>query len=330
MRQIALALLGICFLASASSAQRLTDGQLLDRAASAVVSLVVRNDKGEEVNSGTGFIVSSEGHVLTVAHVRPGSGEYLEGIVGAKDGTRLRLSPMGLDEARDVALWQLPQAVGCRPALGLSVDRPAVSEELMGLGFPQGLGMTPISLKLANLFGPSGTMIVDGYLSRGTSGGPVLNRAGLVVGIIRGGHPSSASENHVTPITMASGLLQTVGRWPPRANQETYPIECYRPCAHPSHGIERYGTEVPWAANSGWLGGGNSRPNICGGLRAGWEASNPGQTIEIPDSGMTEDSKKDVFGHVEYMYFCRGTARSNPVYREARSRACGLIGATPN
>jgi hypothetical protein len=72
------------------------------------------------------------------------------------------------------------------------------------------------------------------------------------------------------------------------------------------------------------LGGGNNRTAVCDSLKAAWEASHPGEHIEITRMG--EDNNKDLFGHVEYKYICDGVTRSSPVYVSAPSRHCGLKG----
>ena len=301
----------------------LTDSQILDQDGVAVVALILRDASGGELNRSTGFIVSPDGHVLTVAHVRPTEpGQYMDAVIGQAAGPLHKLTQISIDIERDVALYELDQSQGCRPSLPLSVDRPSVTDELLALGFPKGLGLTPITAKVANLYGPEGLIIVDGFLGPGTSGGPVFQRDGHVMGIVRGGHPSSTSNNHVIPIAYASGLLQAIGRWPPQQSIEVYPIECYKSCPAPENGIEKWESEVPWQSQSGWLGGGNNRTDVCNALKAGWEAANAGHYVEI--RAMDEANNKDLLGHVEYRYMCAGVARSGPIYRTALSRSCGL------
>jgi hypothetical protein len=55
-------------------------------------------------------------------------------------------------------------------------------------------------------------------------------------------------------------------------------------------------------------------------------AKTPGSEITLLPGGVGkwEESKRDVFGHVEYKYFCRGVFRASPVYVEKQSPACGL------
>lgn len=53
---------------------------------------------------------------------------------------------------------------------------------------------------------------------------------------------------------------------------------------------------------SGWLGGGNNQTDQCALGRAVVAQKYPGKTILLKSS--SEQSKKDVFGRVEYKYFC--------------------------
>jgi hypothetical protein len=96
----------------------------------------------------------------------------------------------------------------------------------------------------------------------------------------------------------------------------------YLACRLPENGVESWGIDQPWAGQSAWLGGGNNQSSVCGGLAAGWMQAHPGHSVEVASMG--EESNKDVFGHVEYRYFCKGTEKANPTYKLARSASCGV------
>jgi len=53
---------------------------------------------------------------------------------------------------------------------------------------------------------------------------------------------------------------------------------------------------------SGWLDGGHSQPEVCGGLAEGVKAQYQGKNVKIVN--MSEKSHKDFLGHVTYKYRC--------------------------
>jgi hypothetical protein len=96
----------------------------------------------------------------------------------------------------------------------------------------------------------------------------------------------------------------------------------YLACRLPENGVENWAIDRPWAAQSGWVGGGNNQVSVCDGLAAGWVQAHAGHSIEI--ISRDEESRKDVFGHVEYQYFCTGREKADPTYKLAQSAACGI------
>jgi hypothetical protein len=74
------------------------------------------------------------------------------------------------------------------------------------------------------------------------------------------------------------------------------------------------------------LAGGDNQTDECNKLIAAALAGKPDAQIELlPGAqGKWEDSKKDIYGKVEYIYFCKGILRSGPIYAEKQSPACPL------
>jgi hypothetical protein len=93
------------------------------------------------------------------------------------------------------------------------------------------------------------------------------------------------------------------------------------------HGLEKWTSEEPWGpVDSGWLPGGHNQQDECNKLKAATLAITPNSEIQLlpGKAGMWEQSKKDVLGHVEYKYYCKGVIRSGPIWLERQSPACGL------
>jgi len=162
----------------------------------AVVTIQALDASGQLMASGTGFFVS-EGFVVTAAHV-------LAGAAGCRieltDGQRQRCSVAASDSIKDVTMLMVS---GTPP----STLRWGVSEAIK-----DGDDITVISNPLGQLPGTvsrgiiSASRVVNGTkllqisaaISHGSSGAPVLNTRGQVVGIVRSTIEAGQSLNFAT------------------------------------------------------------------------------------------------------------------------------------
>jgi serine protease Do len=141
--------------------------------------------------TGSGFIVSSQGHILTNRHVLQDGAVF---IVELADGRRFeRTKVLGEDPRSDIAVLQIDQ----EPARPLPVvelgdsDALEVGELVVAIGAPNGLESS-VSLGIVSATGRAGLIGVgaseefiqtDAALNPGNSGGPLINLDGQVVGI---------------------------------------------------------------------------------------------------------------------------------------------------
>ena len=174
------------------------DGVLLDaysgavtaavaRATPAVAHLQVERD-GRAAGSGSGFLVTSDGFLLTNSHVVHG-GE----VVGASfpDGSGGRAYLVGDDPDTDLALLQVHNRPGAQLELAAS-DGLQVGQIAIAVGNPLGFGSTVtagvVSALGRTLRSRSGRLIddvlqTDAALNPGNSGGPLLDSRGRVIGV---------------------------------------------------------------------------------------------------------------------------------------------------
>lgn len=317
-RLIILLLLGLVGQAHAMSGK-----DIMDANASATVYLEAVDDKGEVTERGTGFVVSQDGYLLTAAHVKPKPGGKLLAVVGQRLGPQqFPLILREADEPNDVALWQFPQASICRPAVTIGTKSVNVLDRVLVLGFPRQDGLSPASLGITSIHTEKGFYRADAYLWPGNSGGPVFNEDGKVVALVQGGTLPGTERNDLIPISLAINLLK---KWNVRAGYDQpvpYERSCYQSCPNPAK-IAGWNSQAPWnSPGSGWVGGGHTQIDECNKMVASALANNPGGQIEI--QRMWEESKKDIFGHVEYQYYCSGILRSGPVYAVEQSSSCPL------
>ena len=132
---------------------------------------------------GSGFIVSSDGFVMTNAHVVEGADEVL---VTLTDSREFKAKIVGLDKRSDVAVVKI-QASGL-PAVKIGdVQRLKVGEWVMAIGSPFGLENTVtagiVSAKQRDTGEYLPVIQTDVAINPGNSGGPLINMRGEVVGI---------------------------------------------------------------------------------------------------------------------------------------------------
>ncbi len=132
---------------------------------------------------GSGFILSTDGMVMTNAHVVDGADEVM---VTLTDKREFKAKIIGTDKRSDIALVKI-EANGL-PAVKIGdVNRLKVGEWVMAIGSPFGLDNTVtagiVSAKQRDTGDYLPFIQTDVAINPGNSGGPLLNMRGEVVGI---------------------------------------------------------------------------------------------------------------------------------------------------
>ncbi len=163
-----------------SSIQAKTSSDFSGIIQSAVNSVVsIRTD----VAQGTGFIITSNGYVVTNAHVLGGA-TYAEAITSDKNTNDLEL--IGYNITADIALLKLS---GNRDYLELRDSSDiTVGEKVIAIGNPLGLSFS-VSEGIVSAINREGSNGMNAYiqtdaaLNPGNSGGPLIGTDGRVLGI---------------------------------------------------------------------------------------------------------------------------------------------------
>jgi serine protease Do len=132
---------------------------------------------------GSGFILSSDGLVMTNAHVVDGADEVL---VTLPDKREFKAKIIGADKRSDVALVKI-EATGLPAVKVGDVSKLRVGEWVMAIGSPFGLENTVtagiVSAKMRDTGDYLPFIQTDVAINPGNSGGPLINMRGEVVGI---------------------------------------------------------------------------------------------------------------------------------------------------
>ena len=167
----------------------------------------LRAQTPEPVSIGSGFLVSSEGHIVTAYHVIRDKKQLL---VGPIEKNRWRIAKLiKVDEALDLALLQTRID---RPPLAIArwAEVPIGLEALV-IGYPQPR-LQGLSLKITQGIvngdrtesGDLGFFQLSAEVQKGNSGSPVLAPDGRVIGVVR------AKINALTVAERTGDLAQNV------------------------------------------------------------------------------------------------------------------------
>jgi S1-C subfamily serine protease len=160
------------------------------RAALVVIVAQRRGAPGTE-DLGTGVIVDTRGDILTALHVVQGASKIK---VTFADGTTSTASVATSDPAHDIAVLAagklpaviVPAVLGPSPQVGdetFAVGNPLGLVGSLSAGVISGLDRT---FKLDNGRTLTGMVQFDAAVNPGSSGGPLLNAKGQVIGIVTG------------------------------------------------------------------------------------------------------------------------------------------------
>lgn len=149
-----------------------------------VVRIDVSSAAGQ--GAGSGVIYSSEGHVITNAHV---VGDSSEVAVTLADGERVAGEVLGADPTSDIAVIRIP--VGDLPVPLYSQDPVQVGETAIAIGSPFGLDgsvtagvVSALNRTFSTPQGPQVDMIqTDAAINPGNSGGALVDARGRIIGI---------------------------------------------------------------------------------------------------------------------------------------------------
>ena len=173
--------------------------------------------------SGSGFILTEDGYILTNYHVIENSNSVQ---VTTYDNTAYSASIVGYDESNDIAVLKI-DATGLTPVVLGDSDGLYVGDEVMAIGNP--LGELTFSLTVGYVSAmdrevtlSSGTTMdliqTDAAINSGNSGGALFNTYGEVVGITNAKYSSSSSSSSASidnigfaiPINHVKGIVTSI------------------------------------------------------------------------------------------------------------------------
>ena len=188
------------------AATSLTPAQIARAAIPSIV--LIRTPSG----LGSGFFAGPGGKIVTNFHVIRGSTEAV--VVTADKVEHKDVEVIAVDRARDLAVLRIG-ARGQRPLPLGDAKAAGVGERVVAIGNPLGFGDTISDGLLSGVrdFGGISILQISAPISPGSSGGPVLNDRGEVIGVSTFVVSQGQNLNFAVPIDAAKALLGgTVGK----------------------------------------------------------------------------------------------------------------------
>lgn len=199
-------ILTLCFI---SPARAETAQDIAKKIFPSVVILVMEDNAGQPLSLGSGFFVRDD-IVATNLHVVAGAVKGYAKIVGQK--TKYDITGyVAIDEQRDLILLNIKDANTPVISIGDS-NKVSVGDEIFVVGNPQGLEGTFSKgiVSAIRAIGQDSLLQITAPISPGSSGGPVLNTEGKVVGVAVATFKEGQNLNFAIPASYLSSLLSAV------------------------------------------------------------------------------------------------------------------------
>jgi len=175
-------------------------------ASPSVVMIVTEDSHHQPLAIGSGFFVK-ENVIASNAHVVEGAASGYAKIVGQKATFDLQ-GIVGMDARHDLILLAVEGAKA--PALRIDVSRRvAIGDRVYSVGNPKGLEGTFAEGIISGIRDIDGDEIlqITAPISPGSSGGPILDDSGAVIGVAAATYKGGQNLNFAIPISQVAKLM---------------------------------------------------------------------------------------------------------------------------
>ena len=194
---------------SASGAVRFTDDpDAIEEAAASVVKLEVYDAQDHKIGSGSGFALGDPAILVTAAHVIVNMDHMT---AWQDDGTSFQIeNALTADTDADLAICPLPEGIEF-PAMPPGPDWPKRGEDVLVISSQFGLTNLVSKGTLCGYWNSEEAdwLLFSAPVSGGSSGSPLFNAAGEVVGIVTGTYEKGQNLNLAAPVEKALALIES-------------------------------------------------------------------------------------------------------------------------
>jgi tetratricopeptide (TPR) repeat protein len=192
-----------------------------------IVSIVILNKDGKETGQGSGFFISPEGDIITSRHVLEGA--YRAGAI-TSDGKGYAIKEvLAEDPEGDLIRVSLDLEGAKVLPLSISSTLPETGERVLIIGTPLGLEKTVsdgIVSAVREIPGFGRVIQITAPISPGSSGSPVVNMKGEVIGLVTFFIIAGQNLNFAIPGERILKLVSGEGKSLPKREEER--VEAFR------------------------------------------------------------------------------------------------------
>jgi serine protease Do len=167
-----------------------------------VVLIQTYDSNGNALGQGSGFVIGKDGDIVTCYHVMRG---YSKATVTTSDEKKFQVRNVtALNKSDDLARISLSAVDYNFTNLSLNTTTPDVGQEVIAIGGPLGLEKT-VSQGIVSAI-RNNTIQITAPISPGSSGGPVFNMKGEVIGVVSSQMKNGQNLNFAIPANLISAM----------------------------------------------------------------------------------------------------------------------------
>jgi len=180
--------------------------EIAKKCMTSTVSLVMEDSFKQPLSLGSGFIVD-DGKVITNLHVIEDATFGYVTISGESKKHKIN-GYLAIDKSHDLALLSVPTLIG--NSLAINDNSPEIGEKIYAIGNPKGLSGTISEGIISGIrnFDNEELIQITAPISPGSSGGPVINNNGELIGVSVGTLDSGQNLNFAIPTKYVSRLIK--------------------------------------------------------------------------------------------------------------------------
>jgi S1-C subfamily serine protease len=198
--------------AKSRGSETTTPQQLFERVAPAVVQIEVKDRAGVSLGQGSGFFIDDSGTLITNAHVVLADNASLVVVRLVDESTHFVEEVQAVNREMDLAVLKVPAPLAAYTPLADSA--PKVGMRVFAVGNPVGLRHTFSEGLVSGIRPYKGNHSIiqtTAPISPGSSGGPLLDEKGDVVGVTTMQHVIGQNLNFAMPASAVQELISKVG-----------------------------------------------------------------------------------------------------------------------
>mgnify|MGYP001074708502 CR=1 FL=1 len=180
--------------------------EIAKKCMASTVSLVMEDNFKQPLSLGSGFIVD-DGKVITNLHVIEDAKYGYVTISGESKKHKIE-GYLVVDKTNDLALLSVPSLVGT--SIEINGNNPEIGEKIYAIGNPKGLSGTISEGIISGIrtFDNEELIQITAPISPGSSGGPVINNNGELIGVSVGTLESGQNLNFAIPTKYVTKIIE--------------------------------------------------------------------------------------------------------------------------